>query len=253
MSGKKIQTTQEYISSMHRLGRIGGAVAVAVMFAMPIIAGLFFNSMPSLKQILTASAGLLAIFLPVTIAEVISYTPVLGSSIYLTLVTGNVMNLKVPVANNAVKLTDVQPGSEEGDVIGNIAVSISSFVTVLIIALGVILMVPLRPLLTVPAVKTATTYIMPALFGSMALGIFSNKIGGGVRAPGRLKGAIAPAIIMAALTLLDKFVLKTGMLSSLQGVLILIMLPVAYFGTKMLFKKGKIKVLLPDESAVPKK
>lgn len=253
MNGKKVQTTKEYISSMHRLGRIGGAVAVAVMFAMPIIAGLFFDSMPSFKQILTASAGLLAIFLPVTIAEVISYTPVLGSSIYLTLVTGNVMNLKVPVANNAVKLTDVQPGSEEGDVIGNIAVSISSFVTVLIIALGVILMVPLRPLLTAPAVKTATTYIMPALFGSMALGIFSSNIGGGVRAPGRLKGAIAPAIIMAALTLLDKFVLKTGMLASLQGVLILIMLPVAYFGTKILFKKGKIKVLLPDEATVPKK
>jgi hypothetical protein len=244
---KKIQTTEEYINSVHRLGRIGAGLAAIIMMSMPVIAGIYFNAMPSLGQIIAASAGLLAIFLPIGISELISYTPVLGSSIYLTLVTGNVMNLKLPVANNAMKLLDLQSGSEEADVISNIAVSVSTFFTLLILAVGVLLMVPLQPVLTLAPVRTAITYVLPALFGSMALGIFSNHIGGGIRTPGRMKGAIVPAIIVLVITLLDKFVLKTGLISSMQGVLILLMLPITYFGTKMLYKKGQIKVLLPGE------
>ena len=244
---KDIQTKEEYINSVHRLGRTGGAIAILVMLSMPFIAGIYFKSMPTILQVITASVGLLTIFVPITISEVISYTPVLGSSIYLTLVTGNVMNLKVPVANNAMKLLDLQYGSEEADVIGNIAVSVSSFFTVLIIAIGVLLMVPLQPVLTLPAVKTATQYIMPALFGSMMLGILSSNIGGGIRVTGRLKGAIAPAMIILIIILLEKFVLKTGVIGSMQGILILLVLPVTYFGTKALFKKGQIKVILPED------
>jgi len=118
------QTKEQYFKSAHKFGRIGGSIALIIMFSMPIIAGLYFNAMPSFLQIIMASVGLLAIFVPVAISEVISYTPVLGSSIYLTLVTGNVTNLKVPVANNALKLMDVQYGSEDADVISAIAVGI---------------------------------------------------------------------------------------------------------------------------------
>jgi hypothetical protein len=245
---KNTQTKEQYFQSAHRFGRKGGAIALVIMLSMPIIAGLYFNAMPTFLQIVMASVGLLAIFVPVAVSEVISYTPVLGSSIYLTLVTGNVTNLKVPVANNALKLMDVQYGSEDADVISAIAVGISTFFTVLILILGVVLMVPLKPVLTLPAVKTATQYILPSLFGSMALGVFSDNIGGGIRAPGRMKGAIAPALIVAAIVLLDRYVLKTGLITSLQGILILLMLPVTYFGSKLLYEKGKIQVIMPGDN-----
>lgn len=248
MSEKKIQTTEEYISSMHRFGRIWGTLSVAVMMSMPIIAGIYFDAMPSIAQIMTASLGLLAIFVPIAISEVVSYTPILGSSIYLTLVTGNVMNLKIPVVNNALQILDIQYGSEDADVISSIAVSISSFITVLVIAAGVILMVPLEPVLSMPAVKTATTYVMPALFGAMSLSIFSEHLGGGVKAKGRMKGAVVPGIIVFVLTILDQYIYKTGLISMMQGILILILLPITYFGTKWLYKNDKIKVILPDEA-----
>ncbi|MDD4311203.1 MAG: hypothetical protein PHW41_01830 [Eubacteriales bacterium] len=243
---KEKQTTEQYINSVHRVGRIGGAIMIVVMISMPIIAGIYFDATPSIGQIIQASIGLLAIFVPIAISEVISYTPVLGSSIYLTLVTGNVLNLKLPVANNAMHLMDVQYGSEKADVIGSIAVSVSSILTVVIIALGMLLMVPLQPVFNLPAVKTASAYVLPALFGSMALGIFNDNLGGGIRAPGRLKGAIVPTIIVLTLSIADKYILKTGMLSSVQGVLILMMLPITYFITKSLYKKGKIQVILPE-------
>lgn len=239
---EKANESQAHINSMHRLGRIGCAIAIIVMLGMPTIAGLYFDAMPSVLQVLSAAAGLLAIFIPLALTEVISYTPVLGSSIYLTLITGNVMNLKLPVANNALKLLDVESGTENADIISSIAVSVSSFATILIIALGVLLMIPLQPLLSLPSVRVATSYILPALFGSMALGIFSNNIGGGMKAKGRFKGAVIPIIFVAALTLLDNYVLHTGLISMLQGVIILLMLPVAYYATKRLYKKGAIIV-----------
>lgn len=227
---------------MHRLGRIGAVCAIALMLAMPIIVSLVFGTFPGFQLILTASAGLLAIFIPVTISEVISFTPVLGSSIYLTLITGNVMNLKLPVATNALKLLDIEHGSEDADVISAIAVSISSVITVVIIMLGVILMVPLKPVLTIPSVSIATSHILPALFGALATGIFSDNIGGGIRAKGRLKAAIVPLIIMVGL-----YLINAQIVSQFQGFLIIAMLPFTYFGSKLLYKKGQIKVILPSD------
>jgi 4-amino-4-deoxy-L-arabinose transferase-like glycosyltransferase len=63
-----------------------------------------------------------------------------------------------------------------------------------------------------------------------------------------MKGAIAPAILVVAAYLIIHQVIKRPALWSLyQGLVILLLLPVAYFGTKLLYKKGQIKVLLPGE------
>ncbi|MGX7195691.1 hypothetical protein [Enterococcus olivae] len=85
---KKDQPTEtnKYIHSMHKFGRRAAVLTIIVMLAMPTIAGIYFGEFPSLVQILTASAGLLAIFIPTNIGEVISYTPIVGSSIYLTFI-----------------------------------------------------------------------------------------------------------------------------------------------------------------------
>ena len=72
------------------------------------------------------------------------------------------MNLKIPVVINAQVLTDTSQGTDRGDTIATIGVAVSSIVTTLIIVLGVILLVPLRPLLTSPAVQTATQYLLPS-------------------------------------------------------------------------------------------
>lgn len=247
MENKKVQTTAEYIKSAHRLGRIGILVAVVIMLAMPTIMGAAFDAFPSIGMVLQASVGLLAIFVPVGISEVISYTPVLGSSIYLTLITGNIMNLKLPVATNALKIMDIEYGTEDADVMSGIAVGISTLVTISVIALGVVLMIPLQPVLSIPEVKTATNYILPALFGTMGLSMMSDSLGGGIRAKKRLLGAVVPTLVVGGL-----FIVSPTLVASFQGVLILLMLPVTYFGTKLLYKKGWIKVIMPGEDAAAK-
>ncbi|MDR3139618.1 MAG: hypothetical protein LBT95_08090 [Treponema sp.] len=251
---KTIQQLDEagraHINSMHRLGRVGAVLALIIMLGIPTIAGIYFDAMPGFLQVMLTAAGLLSLFVPAALSEVIAYTPILGSSIYLTLITGNVMNLKLPVANNALALLDVESGTEDADLVTSIAVSVSTFFTLVIIFIGVLLILPLQPVLTLPAVRTASSYIVPALFGSLTLGALGSGIGGGIRAPGRMKGAIVPAILVIALYVLIHHVFKVARLWALyQGIIILILLPVAYFGTKLLYKKGQIKVLLPGEEA----
>jgi hypothetical protein len=237
-----------HVDSMHRLGRFGAVSAIVIMLGIPTIAGLYFNAMPDFVKVIVTAAGLLSLFVPTAISEVIAYTPVFGSSIYLTLITGNVMNLKLPVANNALALLDVESGTEDADLVTSIAVSVSTFFTLLVIFLGVLLMLPLRPVLTLPAVRTASSYIVPALFGSLTISSIGPNLGGGIHAYGRLKGAVVPAILVAATYLVIHHWIKNPMLWSLyQGIVILVLLPVAYFGTKLLYTKGQIKVVLPGE------
>jgi len=236
-----MKTTKEYMDQMHRIGRLSAAFAIIIMIVIPTIMAITFDAFPGIGTILAGAAGLLAIFIPLTISELISYTPVLGTSIYMTLITGNVMNLKLPCAMNAIKLLGAESGTEKGDVIAAIAVSVSSIVTVITIAMGVILLVPLKPILTMPAVTTASQYILPALFGAFGLSLVSSDIGGGVIVKGRLKGAIIPALIIIGL-----FFVSQELVSQLQGALIIVLLPVTFFGTKWLYKKGKITVKLPE-------
>jgi hypothetical protein len=230
------------------MGRTGAVIALIIMIGIPTITGIYFDAMPSILQILTASVGLLAIFVPVTISEAFAYTPIFGSSFYLSSITGNISNLKLPVANTVLRVLDVQTGTEDADIVTSIAVAVSSLVTLGIIILGVILILPLRPVLELPAIKLASSYILPALFGCMSVGMLVPGLGNGITSRGRLKGMILPAALILLINVIFVYIVKQPIIvSTFQGIIMLLMLPVAYFGTKALYKRGKIQVFLPGE------
>ena len=237
-----------HINAMHRLGRIGILIAIIIMIGIPTIVGIYFDAMPGILQIATAAVGLLALFVPGAFSETIAYSPTLGSSYYLSQITGNITNLKLPVAKMALQLLDVEEGTEDADIVTSIAISVSSFVTIIVIVLGVILLQPLRPVLSMPVFKLASGNIVPALFGSLIIGAFGKHLGGGIVCEGRYKGAILPLLIVAVVYLIVIYVVKQPVLFALyQGFVMLILIPVSWFSNKWLYKNGHIKVILPGE------
>ena len=238
-----MKTTNQYLNEMHKLGRIGGIGAILIMLGIPTVAAIAYDAFPTFSEVLLSSIGLIAIFVPIAISEVLSFTPVLGSSIYLTLITGNLMNLKLPTVLNAFELTKVEQGNEEGDIISGIAVATSSIITIIVIALGVLFITPLKPVMSLPAVQTASTYLLPALFGGLSIGTLRSDIGGGIKIKGRLKAAVLPVILIAVLYFVSPVVVE-----SLQGVLIIIAFPVIYGTARYLYKRGKIIVTLPEDT-----
>lgn len=234
--------TKEYLKSVHKMGRIGLLVAIFIMLSIPTIMAIVYDAFPGVGTILKASIGLLTIFVPIAISEVLSYTPILGSASYLTFITGNLMNLKIPAIINAKEIANVESGTEKADIVSTIAVGVSSIVTTVIIFLGVLLLQPLEPVFNSPSVKLAAGYVIPSLFGALSVGLLGKNIGGGIVIKGRLKAAIIPAILVSILYFISPFIVH-----NLQGVLIIITIGIIYFSSKYLYKKGKIQVILPED------
>ena len=119
----------------------------------------------------------------------------------------------------------------------------SSLTTMIIIAIGALLLTPLKPILELPQVVTATQYVMPALFGCLMLSIFSKNAGGGTVFHGHLKALIIPFIIAAALYLY----IIPEYYELYQGFIIIGCIPLLYAITKIMYKKGMIKVEMKEE------
>lgn len=228
-----IKTTEQYFKEMNKIGRIGMLISLVLLIGVPVLFCTIYDVFPTFSQFMGASGGLLAIFIPMGIANVMVYVPLLGTGTYLALITGNLINLKIPAAVNANQIADTNPGSEEADVIATLAIGISSMLTIVVIAIGVLLLVPLEPILTLPTVKLATKYILPALFGSMLAGMIFPT--GKVRVEKQWTAGILPFCLVLVYSYLK------GGLGTLQGAALLLMLPVTIFSAKVLYKKGIIK------------
>lgn len=228
----------EYLKSIHRIGRIGSLIAVLIMLGIPTVISLYYNIWPNFKDVLIASSGLLALFIPLSVAEVLSYMPILGSASYITFITGNVMNLKLPVALNARQLTNAKIGTEKSDAITTMAIAVSSMTTMIIIMLGVFLLVPLSPVFELPVVQTATAYILPALFGGMFVPMLLNNQVGDYKVKNRLLPTIVPLILIVVI---NQFFFP---LKGMEGIVLLVTIPITIGIARIMYNK---KIITMEE------
>jgi hypothetical protein len=244
MSNKNTEKLDSFQSWCHLWGRVGTVIALVYMVALPFIVLGFYDSIPSLGEVFNiATFGILAIYIPVGFSEALSYTPIMGCSAYLGFITGNIMNLKLPCAVNALKIAGKEANTPEGDVVAAIGVAASSIMTVIILAIAALLAAWISPVFQLPAVQIMSSYLLPALFGSMTLGLFASTSAGNKVVKGGIKGVL-PVIVLVSLISVSARILKMGSnLLGLVGFLILAMLPVAIITSRILWKKGKIQVV----------
>lgn len=169
----------------------------------------------------------------------------MGSSYYLACLTGNILNLKLPSAINAIKVSGFKQGTKEADVVVGIAIAVSSLITLVILALGVILLMPLESFMTSEAIGIAASNVLPALFGCLVLGFIGNDVGGGIIIKGRLKAAIVPFIFFIVL-----YLLISDLYEAFEGFLMIIGIGMVYLITKKMYKAGKIEVILPESDSM---
>ena len=165
----KVKKQKEYVDSVHVWGRIWSIGALLVLFSLPISISVYYNAWPEANFVFEALLKLVPLYWVTAIIEVITFTPMLGAGgAYLSFVTGNITNLKLPCAINAMEQAKVKANSEEGEIISTIAVASSAITTTLIIAVGVILFSPvLDDLRSSEALKPAFSYVSAALFGAL--------------------------------------------------------------------------------------
>ena len=244
----KVVITDSFQAWAHKWGRIGTLIALIYMIGLPFVVLSAYGCMPSLGEVINiGTISILMIYIPVGISEAISYTPILGASSYLTFITGNIMNLKLPVAVNAMKITKKEPNTPEGEAISSVAVAVSSIMTVIILALAALLSTWISPVFELPSVKTASNYLIPALFGSLTLGLFGSTNTGKKVVKNGVMGVLPVFILVTVIALLVR-ISSGGSLFGAIGFLILFMLPIAIISSRIMWKKGIIKVV--DNEAV---
>lgn len=162
------------------------------MFLAPITIWLVTGISPNWGQLGAGVIALSVIYLPGGLIEMMTYSPLLGTSAtYLAFVTGNLINLKVPCVMNATEICKTEINTPENEVVSTISVAFSSITTVIILSLGVVLLLPLKPLLQSEVLAPAFTWVISALFGALGYKYFK----------GNWKLVIAPMILVIILSI----------------------------------------------------
>lgn len=174
MAKTKTKSARTYYDKVHTWGRISTVTALCVLLMFPMAICLYLGVFPPFEKVFQGLLKVIPLYWSVAVVEVIFYTPMLGAGgTYLSFVTGNIVNLKLPCAISAMESAKVKANSEEGEVISTIAIATSSIVTTIILAIGVLAFAPFLETFTnstllMPAFKE----VIPALFGALGAGYF---------------------------------------------------------------------------------
>ena len=160
---------ERYIETTHRLGRLFSLLTLAMLLGAPFLIGAYLNALPDLGAFWRGFLSIGLVYLISCIAEYLIYVPMLGAGgSYLAFITGNLINMKIPCAVTARDIVGAKSGTAENEIIATLSIATSSLVTIVVLALGVMLLIPLQPFLQSPALQPAFDNVVPALFGAMA-------------------------------------------------------------------------------------
>ena len=197
-----------YIDSVHRSGTIWNISVMILLLAFPLTVAALFGAAPDWGALVVGLIATAPMYWAVGVIETITFVPMLGAGgSYLSFVTGNISNLKLPCAINALEQNNVSANSEEGEVISTIAIATSSIVTTVIIIIGVILIVPLTPV----------------LFGGLGVAFVSRN----------WKIAVAPVVLMLVL-----FIFVPALNAGTVGIMVPVSVLFTIAVSRLLYKRG---------------
>ena len=213
-----------YIDSVHRDGRIWNLSMMVLLMAFPIVVAIIFQATPDWNGLMGGLIATMPMYWAVGAIETVTFTPMLGAGgSYSGFVTGNISNLKLPCALNALEQNGVDIKTEEGEIVSTIAIAVSSIVTTIIIIIGVICIVPLTPVLEADILKPAFAQILPALFGGLGVAFVSKN----------WKISIAPVLLMLAL-----FIFVPALGRDQVGIMVPVSAVFTIIVSRILYKKG---------------
>ena len=209
----------------HRFGRLSLVVGLLATILFPALLILVFHVPVDWGFVLKGAGSILILMIPVSLSEFLSIAPMIGTSaMYIMVLTGNYTNLKIPASIAAMEAVGLDPANytDESDVISTLSMAVSAIVSIVIIAVGVLAIVPLSGLLENAALAPAFDNIVPALFGALGVGMISKYF----------KLAIIPFILGVVL-------LYTGAINSALVLPILIL--VGVLCARVMYKKIWVK------------
>lgn len=99
MAKNTTKQAKTYYDKVHTWGRISTVTALCVLLMFPMAICLYLGVFPPFEKVFQGLLKVIPLYWSVAVVEVIFYTPMLGAGgAYLSFVTGNIVNLKLPCA-----------------------------------------------------------------------------------------------------------------------------------------------------------
>ena len=165
---ESLETRERFNSWVHRFGISSSLFLFFAMTMFPVLLSIRYGFWPDMATTWPAYIAVILFMAPMWPAETVGYMSIMGpGALYMSYVTGNVTNLRMPATVGTINALGIEPGSDECHTMAIIVCGASILTTVTICAAGIVLAVPLQPVLEHPALRPAFHYVVPAIFGGL--------------------------------------------------------------------------------------
>lgn len=161
------QYSEAFTRPIIKLGRATNLGAFFLCFIPAITLYLVWGAFPGVGNIFNGWVLIASIFLLYAVVEPISFYPILGlPGTYMSFLSGNIGNMRVPVSSIAQDVIGTEPGTKQAELVSTLAIA-GSIITNLIVtsgaAFGGAALMSVMPAVIIEAFA----YVSPAIFGAM--------------------------------------------------------------------------------------
>ena len=163
-----------------RIGRPTNLIAIVLTFLPVLYLCIRYNCWPDIRTLLTGWGMTVAAFGALYIVEPISYYASLGiSGTYMSFLSGNISNIRMPCASVALDQTESEPGTVQAEVVSTMAICGSIITNLIGVTLAAFIGTAIVGLLPTVISTGLKTYAATAIFGAALgnLAVKSPKLG----------------------------------------------------------------------------
>lgn len=158
-----------------RLGVITVAIPMLMCFLPSIYLYVVHGAAPNFAEAMTAWGMIATIYGAFYVVEPLSYYPILGlTGTYISFLSGNIGNLRVPCAAVAQEAVGTEPGTPESEIVATLGLAGSVVTNLVFVSLAAVAGAYLLGLLPVSVQDVFKAFTVPAIFGAM-MGQFGAK------------------------------------------------------------------------------
>ena len=165
---------ENFTKKITRLGKLTIFGAIFLSFLPPLYIWGRYGAVPSASQIFTGWFLIASMYGAFYVVEPISYFPILGlSGTYMSFLSGNIANVRVPASAVAQDVLGVEAGSKKAELVSTISIAGSIITNIVILTIGAIFGKGIIEVLP-QFVLDAFGFVFPTIMGAL-LTMFAMK------------------------------------------------------------------------------
>jgi len=176
MDEEKKQAARDFRKSINFFGVVFVTFCLIANYVPAIYVSSTLGFFPSASEMFNIWLAAAAAFGVGWFVQPISFFPIIGvAGSYIVYISGNLGELRAPASFMAQKVTNVEPGTPQAELMSCLGICGSVFVSVTMVSIFALAGTYLLPLMP-PFIMSGLKYVLPAVIGAAYANISENKV-----------------------------------------------------------------------------